>query len=56
MIQIVGGALDAGGAGTTSFVIPNEPGLLTVPLSYQAIALLAPTFGFSLPTTVVMTL
>lgn len=56
MIQFAGGALDAGGAGTTSLVIPNEPSLLTVPLSYQAVALLPPTFGFSLPTTVVMTL
>jgi hypothetical protein len=55
LIQFIGGTLDANGIGSTTFAIPSEPALLVVPLSYQALATLPPTFGFSLPTTLVMT-
>jgi hypothetical protein len=55
LVLFLSGQLDGAGVGATPFVIPPITQLLTAPLHYQAITVIAPSNDLSLPVTLVMT-
>jgi hypothetical protein len=55
VVLFVSGQLDGSGTASTPFGIPNIAALLTNPLHYQAVTVLAPSNDLSLPVTLVMT-